>query len=591
MTARKILLTALLGLSSLTGQSQSVVSYTATPSQSQSAVPYTATPSQSAQRDYDLLFHEAMLQRQRGRHDAAFDLLSRCRELKPDASEVYFFQAQYFTEMKQQDSAQWCYRRAYELEPDDMTYMETLAQACIERNDYAAATEVVEKMYAADKSRQELLEMLYRLHIQQQDFDKAIETLERMEAIDGRSERLSLTKSQLYLRMDEKEKAVSEVEALANAHPNDVGYQVVYANMLLSVDRNEEAHDMLTAILRENPDNDRAQATLRSYYQIVGDSLAADSLTERILLNPTAPTDVKVYQLREIIAENEQALDGDSTKVLRLLDLMMAQETPDPDIAELRAAYMDLKKMPRDTVAAAFSKVLELAPDRASSRLHLVQMAWEDEDDQRIIDLCQPAREYNPEEMVFYYYQGMAYYRQKDVDNALETFRNGINVINEDSSPLIVSDFYAILGDLLFQKNREREAFEAYDSCLQWKPDNVGCLNNYAYYLSLQGDRLDEAEQMSFKTIKAEPKNPTYLDTYAWILFMQQRYEEARIYIDQAIENDSTGNSVVTEHAGDIHFMTGDTEGALRLWQEALAQDPTNKILARKIKRKKYIKQ
>ena len=593
MTARKILLTALLGLSSLTGQSQSAVPYTATPSQSQSqsAVPYTATPSQSAQRDYDLLFHEAMLQRQRGRHDAAFDLLSRCRELKPDASEVYFFQAQYFTEMKQQDSAQWCYRRAYELEPDDMTYMETLAQACIERNDYAAATEVVEKMYAADKSRQELLEMLYRLHIQQQDFDKAIETLERMEAIDGRSERLSLTKSQLYLRMDEKEKAVSEVEALANAHPNDVGYQVVYANMLLSVDRNEEAHDMLTAILRENPDNDRAQATLRSYYQIVGDSLAADSLTERILLNPTAPTDVKVYQLREIIAENEQALDGDSTKVLRLLDLMMAQETPDPDIAELRAAYMDLKKMPRDTVAAAFSKVLELAPDRASSRLHLVQMAWEDEDNQRIIDLCQPAREYNPEEMVFYYYQGMAYYRQQDVDNALETFRNGINVINEDSSPLIVSDFYAILGDLLFQKHREREAFEAYDSCLQWKPDNVGCLNNYAYYLSLQGDRLDEAEQMSFKTIKAEPKNPTYLDTYAWILFMQQRYEEARIYIDQAIENDSTGNSVVTEHAGDIHFMTGDTEGALRLWQEALAQDPTNKILARKIKRKKYIKQ
>ncbi len=593
MTARKILLTALLGLSSLTGQSQSAVSYTATPSQSQSqsAVPYTATPSQSAQRDYDLLFHEAMLQRQRGRHDAAFDLLSRCRELKPDASEVYFFQAQYFTEMKQQDSAQWCYRRAYELEPDDMTYMETLAQAYIERNDYAAATEVVEKMYAADKSRQELLEMLYRLHIQQQDYDKAIETLERMEAIDGRSERLSLTKSQLYLRMDEKEKAVSEVEALANAHPNDVGYQVVYANMLLSVDRNDEAYDMLTAILRENPDNDRAQATLRSYYQIVGDSLAADSLTERILLNPTAPTDVKVYQLREIIAENEQALDGDSTKVLRLLDLMMAQETPDPDIAELRAAYMDLKKMPRDTVAAAFSKVLELAPDRASSRLHLVQMAWEDEDDQRIIDLCQPAREYNPEEMVFYYYQGMAYYRQKDVDNALETFRNGINVINEDSSPLIVSDFYAILGDLLFQKHREREAFEAYDSCLQWKPDNVGCLNNYAYYLSLQGDRLDEAEQMSFKTIKAEPKNPTYLDTYAWILFMQQRYEEARIYIDQAIENDSTGNSVVTEHAGDIHFMTGDTEGALRLWQEALAQDPTNKILARKIKRKKYIKQ
>ena len=37
--------------------------------------------------------------------------------------------------------------------------------------------------------------------------------------------------------------------------------------------------------------------------------------------------------------------------------------------------------------------------------------------------------------------------------------------------------------------------------------------------------------------------------------------------------------------------MTGDTEGAIELWQKALADDPSNKILARKIKRKKYIKQ
>jgi tetratricopeptide (TPR) repeat protein len=154
-----------------------------------------------------------------------------------------------------------------------------------------------------------------------------------------------------------------------------------------------------------------------------------------------------------------------------------------------------------------------------------------------------------------------------------------------------VSDFYAVMGDLLMQKQRLNEAYAAYDSCLQWKPDNIGCLNNYAYNLSLGGQRLDEAEQMSYKTIKAEPHNATYLDTYAWILFMQQRYAEARIYIDQALQNDSTSNAVMTEHAGDIYAMSGDMEGALKLWQQALAQDPTNRILIRKIKRKKYIKQ
>ncbi len=546
---------------------------------------------QSKQREYDILFHEAMLQRHKSNHDAAFDLLTRCRELNPDAAETYYFQAQYLSEMNETDSATWCYRRAYELQPDNMTYMETLAQAYINQDNYSEAIGVVEKMYAADKSRQELLEMLYRLYMQEEDYDKAIGILQRMEDIDGRSERLSLAKSSLYVQMGRNDEALAEVETLAREHPNDMGYQVVYANALVVAEKGDEALAVLNRILSEEPDNARAQSALRNYYYSVGDSIAADSLTHQILLNPQASTEDKMFQLRGMIAESEQNYGGDSTKVLNILERMVQMPDVDPDIAELRAAYMDLKKMPRDTIARAYEKVLELAPDRASARMHLVQMAWEDDDHERIISLCQMARQYNPEEMAFYYYQGIAYYQQKDIDNALETFKNGINVIDEDSSPAIVSDFYSILGDLLFQKNREREAFEAYDSCLAWKPDNIGCLNNYAYFLSVKGERLDEAEQMSYKTIKAEPKNSTYLDTYAWILFMQERYAEAKIYIDQALQNDSTAGAVITEHAGDIHFMNGDTEEAIRLWRQAIEDDPHNKILARKIKRKKYIRQ
>lgn len=581
MSVRSIFIVVLLCLSSHAGWAQERVLHTAPSPQR----------SETSRRDYDLLFHEAMLQRQKGHGDASFDLLSRCRELNPDAAEAYFFQAQYLSEMKMPDSAAWCFRRAYELQPDNMTYMETLAQAYIEQDSYADAITVVERMYDADKSRQELLEMLYRLYVHEKDYEKAISMLERMEAIDGRSERLSIAKSHLYMQMEQTDKALSEVETLAKEYPNDMGYQVVYANSLMVASKYDEAHELLMRILREEPENARAQAALRNYYGVEGDTQAVDSLTERLLLNPSATTEMKIYQLRQLIAENEQSLDGDSTKVLRLLNRMVERPDADPDVVELRAAYMDLKNMPRDSVAMAFEKVLALAPDRASARIRLVQMAWEDDDNDRIISLCQTAREYNPEEMAFYYYQGLAYFRQADTDNALEAFKNGINVINEDSSPLIVSDFYEVMGDILMQKHRDTEAFEAYDSCLQWKPDKITCLNNYAYNLSLHGDRLEEAEQMSYKTIKAEPKNPTYLDTYAWILFMQQRYEEARIYIDQAVMNDSTENAVILEHAGDIHFLTGDSEGALHFWQQALADDPTNKILARKVKRKKYIKQ
>jgi len=546
-------------------------------------------------RKYDTFFLEAMLERQRGHHDAAFSLLTRCQEIDSTASEAYFFLAQYYSEMKQADKALSYFQKAAQRDTANTTYMEVLAQAYISKERYADAITVVEHLYETDKSRQDLLETLYRLHLQQHSFEKAIAVLDRMELIDGKSERLSLAKSGLYLQMNEHEAALKEVRDLSERYPYDLNYRTIYANTLMMAagdgeeGRREEAHRVLAEVLAEEPDNYRAQASLRTYYLAENDSLRADSLTRSILLNPVTALEDRVNLLRQEISKSENA-GGDSTNVLRLFHEMLAQPHPEADIAEFCAAYMNLKKMPRDSIAAMLELVLTLAPDNASARLQLVQNAWEDNNNERVVALCQQARQYNPDEMAFYYYQGMAYYRQEDHDHALEAFQNGISVITDESNPAIVSDFYAVMGDLLHRKGKVQEAYAAYDSCLAWKPDNIGCLNNYAYFLSVEGKQLDKAEQMSWKTIKAEPRNATYLDTYAWILFKQQRYDEARVYIDQTLQNDSVFSSEVLEHAGDIYAMCGDIDKALLYWRQALEKDPKNKMLKRKTKKKKYIR-
>ena len=540
-------------------------------------------------RQYDILFHEALRQRLKGRESAAFDLLSRCIEIDSMAPEAYFFRAQYFAEMRQPERALSDYRRAAELAPDNQTVLEELAHAYMTANRFEEAVAVVEHMYDLDQGREDLLRLLYRLYLEVEDYGKAIGALDRMELIDGRTEATALAKSGLYIQMDDTDRALTEIKVLAEEHPHDMNYRTLYANTLMMNDRDEEAYELLKEVLAVEPDNARAQAVMRNYYISNEDKAAADSITRCILLNPKTAMEDKVNQLRQLIGESEQT-GGDSTQVLLLFDEMLAQPDVDPDIAEFRAAYMDLKKMPRDSVVKAYDYVLQLAPDRASSRLQLVQYAWEDEDNQRIIDLCQAARQYNPDEMAFYYYQGMAYYRQEDTDHALEAFQNGIRVIGENSSPEIVSDFYAVMGDLLHAKGREAEAFAAYDSCLQWQPDNIGCLNNYAYYLSVKGVRLKEAEEMSYKTIKAEPDNATYLDTYAWILFMQGRYAEAKVYIEQALQYDENVGPEVTEHAGDIYAMCGETDKAVEQWEKALLQVPDKTLLAKKVKKRKYIK-
>ena len=111
--------------------------------------------------------------------------------------------------------------------------------------------------------------------------------------------------------------------------------------------------------------------------------------------------------------------------------------------------------------------------------------------------------------------------------------------------------------------------------------------------MSEDGKDLQKAEQMSYRVIKAEPNNATYLDTYAWILFLEKRFIEAKLYIDQAVKNDtdSVQSSVVLEHAGDIYALNGQIEGALKYWNKALkvAKKEDKALIQRKIKLKKYI--
>jgi tetratricopeptide (TPR) repeat protein len=106
-------------------------------------------------------------------------------------------------------------------------------------------------------------------------------------------------------------------------------------------------------------------------------------------------------------------------------------------------------------------------------------------------------------------------------------------------------------------------------------------MNNYAYYLSLEKAELKKAELMSAKTVELEPKNSTYLDTYAWILYQEGNYSLAKFYIEKAVDNLPKGDEsgVVLEHYGDILWMTKNDEKALLMWQKAFdAGNNTNEV-------------
>ena len=413
----------------------------------------------------------------------------------------------------------------------------------------------------------------------------------RMETLEGANEELTLAKMRVYSLQGRKQEEFNELKTMSEKHPNDLNYRVMMGNWLLQNGKADEAYRQYEEVLQAEPGNTDARMSLIDYYRTTGLGLKADSLQEALLLNPKTPKDSKIVLIRQAVSESEQQ-GGDSTKVLNLFRKILAEPQETSDMAELYAAYMTLKNMPQDSISKVLETVLAISPDNAGARLQLIQTEWNRQDFDRVAELSRQAIDYNPDEMAFYYFLGLAYVQKDDDDSALEALRRGVSQINQQSNKDLVSDFYAIMGDILHDKKLDEEAYAAYDSCLQWKDDNYGCLNNYAYYLSEENRELAKAEQMSYRTVQAEPDNPTFLDTYAWILFKRKKYAEAMQYINMAVDNDTTKSAVITEHAGDIHAVNGDIEGAIKFWQQALeAGSDNDKAIRRKIKLKKYVEE
>lgn len=538
---------------------------------------------------FKMYYYEAVKQQISGNYDAAYDLLEHCIGINPNAAEAYFMLSFYDGILKGDSAAFADVKKASELNPSNNAYLERIGVGYVSMGNLDEAIKAYEKLSRNSPERSDVLDFLAQLYSRQKDYDKMLDVLNRMEALEGASEDLTLAKMRVYSLQGKKEEEYNELKNMSEKHPNDMNYRVMLGNWLLQNGRPDEAGKLYLEVLQAEPENIMARMSMIDYYRTSGQAMRADSLQEVMLVSPKTPVDGKMALMRQVVADNEKN-GADSTLVIDLFKKILKEPQETSDMAQLYAAYLTLKKMPQDSISKVLETVLAISPDNVAARLQLIQAEWNKQDFDRVIELSNQALDYSPDELAFYYFLGFAYIQKDDDDSALEVLRRGVSQINDQSNPSLVSDFYAIMGDILHDKGDDKGAYAAYDSCLQWKDDNYGCLNNYAYYLSVENKDLDKAAQMSYRTVQAEPDNSTFLDTYAWILFMQKKYAEALQYIDMAVKNDTTKSAVIIEHAGDIHAVNGDIDGAVKYWNEALKAGAENEtVLRRKIKLRKYV--
>ena len=550
-------------------------------------------------RKFNHFFLEAVRLKEKGEMDAAFEMYSHCLAIDSQSAATLYELGKFYMYLGQPTKGENFLRKAMQTQPSNYWYKETLAGYYQGKGEDAKAIDVIESMVDQFPSRLEPLMALVDLYNRTKDYQKVIHTLDRLERLDGKSEQVSMEKFRMYLAMDNNEKAFSEIEALVKEYPYEMRYLTMLGDVYMENGKEEEAFSTYQKVLAQEPEYAPAMLSMASYYEKTGEDSLYRTQLDALLLNQKVETSAKLNIMRQLIMRSERG-DRDSTKIVGLFDSMLAQEQENADVAMLAAQYLLSKRMDEQAKPVLW-KVLEIDPENKPARLQLLSFAISKEDLDEVIRICSPAVEYMPEALEFYYYWGVAHYQKDQHDEALEVFKKGVRQVGADSDKNMVSDFYSIMGDLYHTKKMNAEAYAAYDSALVYKPDNIGALNNYAYYLSVEKKNLDKAEEMSYKTVKAEPTNNTYLDTYAWILFEKGKYAEARIYIDQALQNGGDKSSVVVEHCGDIYWMTDEPEKALEYWKQAekLAAEPVENesekrdekelaLLKKKIANKKY---
>jgi len=488
---------------------------------------------------FDYIFQEALRQKLDNKYDAAIDLFDYCHQLNPSSGAVLYELSELYRYAKNDSLAIHALEDACRLYPKNYWYKNRLVTLYLESRRTDEALKTAEEMARLFPEKEEVLWMLHDLYESKNDYANMVKVLDKIEVKEGKSEKLSMMKFGLFVQMNDEKRAFEEMEKLADEYPNDLRYQVVIGDLYLDAGKKEEALKQFKLVEEQDPANVTLLLSMANFYHQEGNTKLYQEYITKLLTHKDVDDATRIRMMSVLVHEDLNTA-GDSTQILSLFDKVLQQPQVQTDILELKARYMVTRKMPKEEIKPVLYQMLEVDSENDfARRLLLMGYAVENNDTKEVVNICKPAVDYMSSDPVFYFYLGLAYFQLEEKQKALDVFRGGLERVenaDNDTKLLICVNTYAMMGDIYHQLGQDDKAFQAYDSCLVYKKNDPIVLNNYAYYLSLKKKDLDRAEEMSRLSNELEPDNATYLDTYAWVLFQQKRYDEAKQYMDKVVE-------------------------------------------------------
>ncbi|WP_299756283.1 tetratricopeptide repeat protein [uncultured Pontibacter sp.] len=513
-------------------------------------------------------------------YQQALQLFQKAYTVTPGNAALNYKIGETYLHLKESKSAMPFALAAVNLEKKNAYYYLLLAQLHTEQKQYDAAAQAFNDLLRNVPNSNEYLFNLADLYLSQSRYDDALRTYDRIEKEFGEMEQLLVNRQQIYLRQKNVDKAIAEGEKLLKSNPSDVRYFLSQAELYNASRRPDEAINTLNKALRLEPGNPFAHLMLSDLKRQKGDLGESERQVKLAFASSDLDIDTKVRILVDFIRQlpNPQI----EPVALDLVDLTIETH---PEEAKAYAVAADLQTIVgrKEVARNNYLKAVKLDDSHFKIWQQIVLLDAELEQPSEMVKHAEQALELFPNQAVFWFYSGTGHLIEKNFEKAVKALEYGKRLsINE---PELAMQFNMQLGDGYNSLNDFKKSDAAYDAVLAQDANNEHVLNNYSYFLSLRGEHLDRAKQMAERLVKNHPTNPTYLDTYAWVLYKMGNFTDARKYLEQAVA--ISDDATIVEHYGDVLYKLGKKEEAVSQWQKAKLKGEASAFIDRKIKEKK----
>ncbi|MDE5875872.1 MAG: tetratricopeptide repeat protein [Muribaculaceae bacterium] len=438
--------------------------------------------------------------------------------------------------------------------------------------------------------------------------DEALGIYSRIEDKEGKNPQITIKKIQIHLEKGDTLGAVAEASALVASNPREPEFRILKGNLYELMGENDSTLAYYQQAEKLNPDAGDAKMALANFYRQQGDSVAYDNKIYEALLTEDFELEDKI----SILAEYLQTLLQEKNNTQRgdyLFTVLQNQYPHEAEVREFAARYSGAKEDYKEA-EVQIGYAIDQDPTNVNYWGELMQFQYADDRPRDAMDTYHKATAYlDPTDGLKLMFASAAT-EATEYDTALSTYAGMIQKMIPDAtltdsitdkdalSKLSYDDLqalsalYTMAGDVYYRKKDLDKTFKAYDNAMTFLPNNPLTLNNYAYFMTESGGDLDKALEMSARSLDYDRDNPTYLDTYAWILFKRKEFKEALEYqrkaIEMATKEGQEPSAEYYHHYGDILFMNHEPEEALKNWEKALKLEPENALLKKKVTHKTF---